>query len=109
MKKKFKKLTTDFPTIKEMEWDINNLKASKEVFEYLTDAFWLHDDLEASITNSDIKTTHAISSVLFAFEHMDELIDSRISVVKSMIQQNMQLNKKEQLLKENENENSILN
>ena len=49
MKKKFKKITTPYPTIEEMEWDIQTLKTCTEAFEYLTEAFWLHDELTDSI------------------------------------------------------------
>ena len=103
-----KKLTTDFPTIKEMEWDIQTLKTCTEAFEYLTEAFWLHDELTDSIDESNIEKTHMISGVLLAFEHLNQLIDRRISYVESMIEQNIQQTKNSQL-KENENENSLLN
>jgi len=108
MKKKFKKITSDFPTIKEMDWDIQTLKTCTETFEYLTEAFWLHDVLDESVSRSNMQKTHTISSVLCAFEYMNELINSRISYAESMIEQNIQQTKNSQL-KENEDENSLLN
>ena len=105
MKKKFKKITTKFPTIEEMEWDIHTLKTSKEIFEYLTEAFWLHDELTDYIDESNIEKTHMVSSVLLAFEHLNQLIDRRISYVESMIEQACAV----EIRVEDENENSLLN
>ena len=100
-----KKLTTDFPTIKEMERDIHNLKTCTQTFEYLTEAFWLHDELTDSIDESNIEKTHMVSSVLLAFEHLNQLIDRRISYVESMIEQASVV----EIRVEDENENSLLN
>ena len=105
MKKKFKKITSDFPTIKEMDWDIQTLKTCTETFEYLTEAFWLHDELTDSISESNIEKTHMVSSVLLAFEHLNQLIDRRISYVESMIEQACAV----EIRVEDENENSLLN
>ena len=105
MKKKFKKITSDFPTIKEMEWDVQTLKTCTEAFEYLTEAFWLHDELTDSIDESNIEKTHMVSSVLLAFEHLNQLIDRRISYVESMIEQGSAV----EIRVEDENENSLFN
>ena len=106
--KKFKQITSDFPNIKEMERDIHNLKTCTQTIEYLTKAFWLHDELTDSINESNIEKTHMVSSVLLAFEHLNQLIDKRINYVESTIEQNIQQTKNSQL-KENEDENSLLN
>ena len=100
-----KKLTTDFPTIKEMERDIHNLKTCTQTFEYLTEAFWLNDELEESISESNLQNTQFISSVLLTFQNMNERINHRVSYIESMIEQAGVV----EIKVEDENENSLLN